>query len=261
MATVNVELIRGTRIKRKWLGQNEFTDVIIVSDLANPSGSTFEALEAAATTAAGLTLGMEHPTQTFSGSPAYLKQIESTLISTTKVKIFATYQGYPWTQFRFEVFGTTNNVRTTTDKNGNALTLTKPAAMTDVTEPATYTVPLQILTPQTVVRMTVVGFAGPSQESAVSDSIKYTGYTNANTFLGAPAGRWLCTRYSIIDSGPGEGYFSWTRIVEIQFNKGGWAQTLSYEYSDGRVFATQDQFSQKKFELYGETTFSSNWLE
>ena len=255
MATPTSELIRGTRSTRQWLGPNEFTEVIHVKGV---TGSGFDAIETnalAAATTGGLSIGDTHGDKT----SYVLRRIHTELITPTDVKIYATYKGYVDTVYRFEVIGGLNAKTVNYDYNGNAMTLTKPASLSDDTEPDYYLADANILAPQTIVRLSTIGFAGPTASSAVSDSVKYTGFVNSNTYLGMARYTWLCTRYSLVDEGKGLDAFSWRRVVELQYDPNGWDVTKSYRLSNGVVYYDQDVNSQKTFEVYGDVSFLTSW--
>lgn len=251
--TVTNELIRGTRSTIQWLGPNEFTEIINVKGL---TGSDFHTIETGARIAANvLALGTAHDDKT----SYLLRHVRTELITPTDVRIYATYRGYPDTVYRFEVIGGLNAKTVNYDYNGNAMTLTKPASLSDDTEPDYYLADANILAPQTIVRLSTIGFAGPTASSAVSDSVKYTGFVNSNTYLGMARYTWLCTRYSLVDEGKGLDAFSWRRVVELQYDPDGWDVTKSYRLSNGVVYYDQDVNSQRTFEVYGDVSFLTSW--
>jgi len=253
MPTATNELIRGTSSTVQWLGPYEFVEVINVKGV---TGSNFKEIEESARSAAGVaSLGTAHPDKT----TYYLRKVYTELITPTDVKIYATYRAYPDTVYRFEVLGGLNAKTVNYDYDGNPLLLQKPASLSDDTEPDYYIEDANILAPQTIVRLSTLGFAGPSASSAVADSIKYTGLVNSNIYLGKDRYTWLCTRFSLVDEGRGLGALSWNRVVELQYDPDGWDVTKSYRLSSGIVYYDQDANSEKTFEVYGEVVFPSNW--
>ena len=255
-ATATTELIRGTVSNVQWYGPYEFTDVIVCKDC---TGANFNLIEASAKAAAGVaTLGEAHLKKT----NYYLRKVRTELITPTDVNIYATYRGYPDTAYKFEVFGALNTKTVNYDYNGDSLELKKPTSLSDGNEADYYIEDAIALRPQTVVRLTKIGFSGPAQATAVADSVKYTGYLNSNNYLGRDAGTWLCTKYSLIDAGGGAGAFSWTRVVELQYDPDGWDVTKSYRLSNGIVYYDQDADSEKTFEIYGRQTFPTTlWYQ
>ena len=188
-----------------------------------------------------------------------MDNVRTDLITPKEAKIYATYKSYPATEYRFEVLGSLNAKTVNVDRFGNTLTLTKPASLSDDTEPDYYIEDANILTPQTVVRMSTIGFGGSyNKTNVVEDSVDYTGFINSNSYLGQDIGTWLCTRYSMAKSNY-DGYFPWTRIVELQFDPDTWLLTKSYRLSNGVVYYDQDVNSERTFEIYGRTSFSSIW--
>ena len=253
MATANKELVRGTQSTERRYGKSSFTDVMVVEGL---TGSTFAAIETNARSAAGLSvLGVEHASKT----NYFLESVRTDLITLEEAKLYATYQSYPATEYRFEVFGSLGSKTVNYDRNGDALTLTKPTSLSDDTEPDYYIEDVEKLTPQTVVKMSTIGITGSyNKTNVVEDSVNYTGFINSNSYLGQDAYTWLCTRYSMYKTNY-DGYFPWTRIIELQFNPDTWDLTKSYRLSSGVVYYDQDSNSEKTFEIYDEVSFPSIW--
>lgn len=257
VVTAKTEIIKGTNSTVQWNGPNDFTEIIVCKDC---EGANFNAIELSAKTAAGLTtFGIAHATKT----SYYLRKVRTELITPTDVILRATYRGYPSAEYRFEVFGALNAKTVNYDYNGDALTLTKPESLSDDNEADYYIEDAIALMPQTVVRMVKIGFSGPSWTSAINDSVKYTGYLNSNYYLGEKAGKWLCTKYSLINEGAGSGAYSgsysWKRIVELQYDPNGWQITKSYRLSSGIVYYSQDENSEKTFNIYGDVNFPLIW--
>jgi len=253
MATAQKELIRGTQCVVRRYGNSSFTDIIVVKGL---TGSTFAEIETNARATAGVSvLGVMHSSK----SNYFLDSVRTVLITLEDAKIYATYKSYPATEYRFEVLGSLNAKTVNVDRFGNPLTLTKPESLSDGTEPDYYTEDANILAPQTVVRMSTIGFTGSYNKTNVTqDSINYTGFINSNSYLGQDPNTWLCTRYSMTKSNY-DGYFPWTRIVELQFDPETWLLEKSYRLSNGVVYYDQDVNSSKVFEVYGQTSFPTIW--
>ena len=242
MAVVN-DILRGTRSRYDKNGLKQVTRIITVSEL---TGTSFITIESSAITAASLVIGNAHPDI----DNMYLKDIRVELISTKEARIQATYFRGTLSTTNFEVVGSVTSRRIQKDKNGNLMELTTPSGVTDTVD--SYVAETIKLMPQTVVKIMKTGIYS-SASSAVSDSKQYTGYINSDSFLGGSSGNWLCTMFSISDSGPDN---AWVQTSVCQYNPDGWDIELSYRMSDGRVSATQDSNSQKTFEIYGETSFS-----
>lgn len=253
MATAKHELLRGTQGTAKRYGNSRFTEVINVKGL---TGATFSAIETNARNAAGVSiLGTEHSSK----DNYFLDEVRTVLISPKDAMVYATYKSYPATEYRFEVLGSLNAKTINADRYGSALTLTKPTSLSDDTEPAYYIEDANVLAPQTVVRMSTIGLAGShDKESVIDDSINYTGFINSNDYLGQDANTWLCTRYSMTKSNY-DGYFPWTRIVELQYDPATWKVWKAYRLSNGVVYYDQDANSAKYFEVYGNVSFPIIW--
>lgn len=255
--SVKPELIRGTSITAKRHGNSQFTDVLICTGLTN--ANDFPTMEAAARAAASpvlTVLGIAHDVET----NYFLDNVRTELISATSVRMYATYKSYPATEYRFEVFGSLGSKTIYADYNGDALTLQKPSELDDDTEPAYYNEDTVAMAPQTVVRMTKIGFGNPTLENATFQSGGFTGHTNSNPFLGENPGRWLVTRYEMSKSNLG-GIVPWKRVIEIQYDPDTWRVWKAWRLSDGRVSYYQDNgLSMKYFTIYGPTRFASEWL-
>ena len=253
MATATKELIRGTQGVARRYGNSSFTEAIVVKSL---TGSTFAAIETNARSAAGVSvLGSVHSSKSY----YYLDSVRTQLITPVEANVYATYKSYPATEYRFEVLGSMGAKTVNVDRNGDSLTLTKPTSLSDDTEPDYYIEDANILTPQTVVRMSTIGLNGSYNNiSVVDDSVGYTGFINSNSYLGQDAETWLCTRYSMTKSNY-DGFFPWTRIVELQFDPDTWRLTKSYRLSNGVVYYDQDSNSEKTFEIYGNKSFPTIW--
>ena len=252
-ASVTNELLRGTQSTIQWHGPNEFTEVMVVKGL---TGSAFAALETLAHTTAGVsTLGTEHTSKT----SFYLRKVRTVLNSPTEAKIYATYKGYPSYETKFEVFGALNAKTVHYDYDDVEMQITRPAALSDADGPPFYLVDVNKLTPQTVIRMSLIGFAGPTEITAIANSSYYTGYTNTATYLGCDARTLLCTRYSLTDEGSGVGKYSWTKVIELQYDPDTWDETVSYRLNNGKVYHNQDSNSEKTFQIYGTRTFPTSW--
>ncbi len=253
MATAQKELIRGTQCVAQRYGKSSFTNIIVVKGL---TGSTFAAIETNARSAAGVSvLGAEHSSK----SNYFLYSVRTVLITLEDAKIYATYKSYPATEYRFEVLGSLNAKTVNVDRDGYTLELTKPESLSDDNEPDYYIEDANILAPQTAIRMSTIGIGGSyNKVNVTQDSVNYTGYINSNSYLGQDQHTWLCTRYSMTKSNY-DGYFPWTRIIELQFDPEGWLVEKSYRLSNGVVYYDQDTNSKQTFHVYGEVSFPAIW--
>jgi len=255
-ASATTELIRGTSITAKRYGDSQFTDVVVCKGLTTTHD--FPTMEAAAREAASPsldTLGSEHDVK----SNYFLDNVRTEIISPTSVRMYATYKSYPSAEFRFEVFGSLYSKAITADINGNGLYVARPADLADTSQVAGYNEEAIALAPQMVVRMSMIGFGSRTPAQAVSESGLYTGYLNSNIFLGGDPGTWLVTKFQMSKTNY-DGYFPWTRVIEIQYDPAGWKVFKPYRLSDGRIASDQDSSSAKYFDIYGERTFPSMWL-